>query len=97
MRWAPRVSVLTDDGVQHSLPGGGASASNYVVCSVCNATMSKTSTGVALMRLGCCFNIGCATCFGTLWGIQPTAGEPTSLLALTAKMKAPCLLVAACH
>jgi hypothetical protein len=76
MRWAPRVSVVTDDGVTHSLPSGGSgSASNYVVCSLCNATMSKGSTGMALMRLGCCFNIACAACFGTLWGVKPAAGK----------------------
>jgi hypothetical protein len=74
MRWAPRVSVLTDDGTLHALPDGGVGASEYVICGICNATMSKTATSVALMRLGCCFKLACAECFGTLWGIKPTAG-----------------------
>jgi hypothetical protein len=74
MRWAPRVSILTDDGVTHSLPDAGGSASDFIVCSICNATMSKSAMSVALMRPGCCFKIACATCFGTLWGIKPTAG-----------------------
>ena len=75
MRWAPRVSVLADDGVLHSLPDEGGSASDYVICSICNATLSKAATNVTLMRLGCCFKIACAACFGSLWGIKPTAGN----------------------
>ena len=75
MRWAPRLSVLTDDGVLRSVPEGGSSSSDYVTCSICNATMSKSAvSGIALMRLGCCFNIACSACFGPLWGIKPTAG-----------------------
>ncbi len=74
MRWAPRLSVLTDDGLQHSMPEEASNASDYLICSICNATMSKSAMGVPLMRLGCCFKIACATCFGGLWGIKPTAG-----------------------
>ena len=90
MRWLPRVSVLTDDGVTHSLPDSGSSASDFIVCSICNATMSKSAMSVALMRPGCCFKIACATCFGTLWGIMPTAGIRAARVALVNTAAAAC-------